>query len=85
MLAEVAEEAVWELLSAEDPDGLTVGLWPSCWRRDAGSSKLGRQLIRDENKFPRLETEFSFGVSISVCEYVYFERGSILVFQKVCV
>ena len=48
VLAEVVEEAVSELLSAADPNVLIVGLWPSCWRRDAGAGELGRELIKNE-------------------------------------
>lgn len=48
VLAEVEEEAVSELLSAADPNVLTVGLWPSCWRRDAGRGELGRESIKNE-------------------------------------
>lgn len=56
--AEVVEEAVWELLSAEDQDVLIVGLWPSCWKRNARGLVLGSQWIRDGKSFLRLETSY---------------------------
>lgn len=39
VLAEVGVEVLLELLSAGDPDVLTVDLWPSSWRKDAGGGQ----------------------------------------------
>ena len=38
------EGAVLELLSAADLGVLIVGLWPSCWKGNAGWDELGLDL-----------------------------------------
>ena len=75
------EEAVLELLSAEDQDVLIVDLWPSCWKRDAGGIELGRQLIGDGKGFLRLEARYQHWCAL-MCKV---ERRSAFAFQRICV